>query len=102
MHPRDWQLGLSWRCHADWTTESTTTTGVSAEEYDPEDSKTTPEVSAEDLKGTTRPGICGKRQRLQRRDDGPEEFATTTEVSSEEDDTKELKTTADASEEEAE
>ena len=46
--------------------------------------------------------IWGQRQRLRRRDDGPDELATTTEASSEEYAPEELTTTTEASEEEAE
>ena len=46
--------------------------------------------------------IWGQQRRLLRRDDGPQELATTTEASEEEDETKVLTTTTEASIEEAE
>ena len=46
--------------------------------------------------------VQGQQRRLWRRDDGPEELATTTEASSEEDDPEVLTTTTEASSEESE
>ena len=80
-----------------------TTTGASAEEYDPKDSMTTPEASVEDLEGTARPRIHGQQWRLRRRNGRYEELATITEASLEEFYTKDsATTTTDALAEEAE
>ena len=95
MFTRKRHLGLSWWCHAECPAESTTTTGASVEKYDPED-------SAEDVEGTTHPSIHRRKRRLQRRDDGPDEFSTMTEESEEEDDPEDLTTTTEASAEETE
>ena len=55
-----------------------------------------------DAEGTTSQRIWGRQKWLQRRDDRPEELATTMEASSEEDDPKDLTTKTEASAEEAE
>ena len=95
------QLKLSWLCHADWPAESMKTTGVSAEEGDPKGLMTTPESSMDYVEGMTRPRIWGRRRRLRRCNDRPEELSTTTEASAEEDEPKELRMTKKASTEEA-
>ena len=63
---------------------------------------TTLEASEEDIEGTTRPRIWGRRRRLPICNDMPEELATTTEASSEDDDTVESTTTTEASVKEGE
>ena len=76
--------------------------GMSAGEDEPEESTTTPEMSAEDVEGTTRPSIQGQQRMLRHIDYGPEELATTTQALAEEYDPEDLTTTTEASAEEAE
>ena len=79
MHPREWHLGLNWRCNADWPEGPTTTTGASAEEDEFEDLTMTTAASAADVEGTTRLRIWGRRRRLQCCNDRPEDLSTTAE-----------------------
>ena len=60
-------------------------TGASVEEDETKDSIMTPEASAEEVEGTTRPRIWGQRRRLQRHNDGSEELETTAEPLAQED-----------------